>query len=62
MKCTNCGTTFNCSCKKRQASDGTACCQSCIATYENSLSSVKNVKPVNAQAPIIIKTRGSITK
>ena len=62
MKCTNCGTTFNCSCKKRQASNGTACCQSCIATYENSLNKNKAKVPVNAPASINVKTSGSITK
>lgn len=62
MKCTNCGTTFGCSCKKRQASNGTACCQSCITEYENSLNAKKVKQPVNKLSPTNVTTSGSINK
>ena len=60
MKCTNCKESFTCSCKKRLASNGTMCCQSCIASYENSLTSNKVL--LNAATPVNVKTSGSITK
>lgn len=33
-KCTNCGKTLGCSCKRRKASDGKSCCAACVKAYE----------------------------
>ena len=37
MKCSNCGHSLTCGCQKRRATDGTMCCQTCIALYEAKL-------------------------
>ena len=39
--CPNCQTTLGCSCKLRVASDGTRCCASCLAAYEEKLKQEK---------------------
>lgn len=41
MKCSNCQTALSCGCKKRVAKDGTSCCASCVATYNNKTVAVK---------------------
>lgn len=35
--CPNCQKTLGCSCQLKTASDGTRCCSSCLATYEEKL-------------------------
>lgn len=37
MKCSNCKAALSCSCKKRAAKDGTACCANCVAAYNSSI-------------------------
>jgi hypothetical protein len=41
--CQNCKREMGCGCNKRTASDGTACCSNCLASYEVSLNG--KVKP-----------------
>ena len=46
--CLNCGAKLSCGCQKRTASDGKSVCGTCLAGYENSLKTLKNVtKPSN---------------
>jgi len=35
--CGNCGNMLSCGCQRTKASDGTAVCKSCVASYERSL-------------------------
>jgi hypothetical protein len=35
--CPNCSTQLSCGCQKRTASNGTQCCDTCIASYEATL-------------------------
>jgi hypothetical protein len=35
--CPNCGAQLSCGCQRRTASNGTQCCDTCIATYEANL-------------------------
>ena len=44
MKCSNCNVTLSCGCKKRVANDGKSCCQTCVATYNNSITNIKPSK------------------
>lgn len=44
MNCSNCDSRLSCGCQRKIASDGRACCNGCIAAYENKLS-----KPQPAQ-------------
>jgi len=32
--CPNCGSQLSCGCQRRTASNGTTCCENCIAGYE----------------------------
>jgi hypothetical protein len=32
--CSNCGSQLSCGCQRRTASNGTECCENCIAGYE----------------------------
>lgn len=41
MKCSNCGSTLSCGCKKRVAKDGKECCANCVAAYNAKLVTVK---------------------
>ncbi len=35
--CQNCGTSINCSCQVRTASDGKQVCSTCVTSYEQNL-------------------------
>jgi len=37
MNCSNCNARLSCGCQKRVASDGKACCSTCISFYEKNL-------------------------
>ena len=37
MNCPNCGVEITCSCQRRIASDGTACCEKCVMGYQQKL-------------------------
>jgi hypothetical protein len=41
----NCGASMGCSCQRRVASDGKACCGSCISAYELNLQKKITVTP-----------------
>ncbi len=43
MNCSNCNARMSCGCQKRRASDGTACCSSCLAFYEKGLQANKTI-------------------
>jgi hypothetical protein len=34
-QCLNCKANIGCGCNKRVASDGTSCCNNCLAAYES---------------------------
>jgi hypothetical protein len=40
---------MSCGCQKRRASDGTACCSSCLAFYEKGLQANKTIKELSAK-------------
>jgi hypothetical protein len=43
--CTNCNVHLDCGCQRINASDGTVCCEQCVAKYEESLKPVIPVPP-----------------
>ncbi len=44
MKCTNCGATLTCGCKKRIAKDGAKVCAHCVKSYNAKLKEKENNK------------------
>jgi hypothetical protein len=49
MKCSNCNTTLSCGCQKKIASNGTACCNTCVGA-------------VNAKAKVTVTVTPTTTK
>jgi hypothetical protein len=45
--CTNCGSQITCGCQDRIASDGVKVCASCIASYEQELLLMNQIKTHN---------------
>ena len=43
-KCSNCGKTLSCGCKKRTATDGKSCCQDCVNQYNANIVKKINIK------------------
>lgn len=50
MTCSNCNARLSCGCQRKTASDGTACCSSCIAFYEKGLISKKEITPTTSKS------------
>jgi hypothetical protein len=44
-QCPNCKKNLSCGCQRRNASDGTAVCSSCIVAYENNIKSTPSKTP-----------------
>jgi hypothetical protein len=43
-KCSNCGATLSCGCKKRTAKDGKSCCALCVDKYNQALTGKSTTK------------------
>jgi hypothetical protein len=43
--CPNCNAQLSCGCQRRTASNGTMCCDGCIANYEARLIATQPISP-----------------
>lgn len=43
--CSNCGIQLSCGCQRREASDGTQCCDQCVGAYEAKISPQPSPSP-----------------
>lgn len=51
-QCLNCKANIGCGCNKRVASDGTSCCNNCLAAYESRIRPTQQVSnPSTSSVP-----------
>lgn len=49
MKCSNCNRKLTCGCQKKTASDGTACCNSCVGAINTKAKVTVTVSPTTTK-------------